>query len=557
MTHKKNLDKTHKKLFNVLCMFAVMINIKGILTDYNVDSGYAIATSYRQLLGDKMISDMWEPHQTSAFLCTFLMWLYTMITHTTTGVVLFLHATGVVIKGALTIFVHHSLRSFIHPVALDFMCLYMFVATPKGLVLPEFSNMQLWFSICLFCCLVKYFQFDQKLRYLFAAGFFLCLEVLAYPACILVAPGCVFLLFLYSSNKWRDSLLLMGECLIIGGVYIGYFVIRMGFDNFLMNCRYIITGDSAHNKSILSKLPSYFSELVNCLLIYIILFFIAVCIAKIFSRKISTIAIILFLLCDFFKTLTSTTGYFERFPIYFPVIIFSMLLLRYCNNTEKQIYIIGTVISILSFISTLTLTNLTLLSSSCYLVLGIMVAFIPFTYHVEKQEMPSSTIITYGFLTLFLLTTFFHYGFITKCMGGQKTNLFHIGGVVKSGPALGIFSEYMGPFIMNITTQEWKQYIQPGDKVLIVSVETLDSLMYLYQADVIISSDSTMCNPTYNDKLLSYWEYHPEKFPNVVLIESRDNTLLVSEDTWIMKWLYKEFDSENYIDGKYWRYYRK
>lgn len=79
---------------------------------------------------------------------------------------------------------------------------------------------------------------------------------------------------------------------------------------------------------------------------------------------------------------------------------------------------------------------------------------------------------------------------------------------------------------------------------------------YLYE-DITIRVDSTICTPTYNEKLLQYWEENPDKFPDVVVVVCWFGQLNVDKDSWIMQWIREEFGENSYIDGTYQRYYRK
>lgn len=569
-----NIDSSdnikYKKLFVLLAVFAILVNIKSIFTDYTVDSGYAVATSYRQFLGDHMISDMWEPHQTSAFLCTFLIWLYTSITKTTTGLVLFLHTMGVVIKGLITCMIFRTLKPYISSTTLVFMCIFFFTVSPKGIVLPEFSNMQLWFSIGLFCCLVKYLSQSQSRGYLFCAGLFLCLETIVYPSCLIVYIGVIILLLLYTKTKWKDILLLTTECLFIGISYIGYFIYQMGWSKFILNCQYIIMGDNSHNVGFLSKFGRYAQELLYCLLFFFVLGMIVFIINKIISYTVfanilnkksinynqmwGMLFFALLFICDFFNTLPKTNSNLDRFPIYIPILCFSIFILGKCNPLEKMIYIIGFTISGFSFGATLLFTNLSLYETLSYLILAVMVSFIPITSFSQTHDSSIKKTLEFAGVLLFLFLTLFYYGYRVRCVGGR---ILDIGGIVKSGPTMGIVSEYMTPYIMNTTLAEWKEYILPGDSVLIVSAENLDAIMYLYQENVVVSIDSTICTPTYTEKLLSYWELHPDKKPNVVVVECWYGEILVNQDSWIMNWLDTQFYPDSYIDGTFWRYYRQ
>ena len=69
--------------------------------------------------------------------------------------------------------------------------------------------------------------------------------------------------------------------------------------------------------------------------------------------------------------------------------------------------------------------------------------------------------------------------------------------------------------------------------------------------------DSTICTPTYDEKLLKYWEQNPQKYPNVVVVSCWFGELKVAEDSWIMQWLETEFRADTVIDGQYYRYYLK
>ena len=130
------------------------------------------------------------------------------------------------------------------------------------------------------------------------------------------------------------------------------------------------------------------------------------------------------------------------------------------------------------------------------------------------------------------------------------------GGIVRSGPAVGLISDYMGPYVMNSSMAEWEQYIHSGDRVLIVGSEKVSTIGYLYE-DTEICVDSTICTPTYDEKLLKYWEQNPQKYPNVVVVSCWFGELKVAEDSWIMQWIEEEYCPAYYIDGKYWRYYFK
>ena len=145
----------------LLLIVSVLVNLKSIFADFDGDLEYAVGMSYRMLKGDRMFAQMWEPHQTSAFLITFFMGLYLAVTKTTVGVVLFLQIVGVMLQGILAIVNYKMLKKRIDPTVAMLMSIFLFTARPKGTVMPEFSNMQIGFSVLLLLCLIGYLE-DQK-----------------------------------------------------------------------------------------------------------------------------------------------------------------------------------------------------------------------------------------------------------------------------------------------------------------------------------------------------------------------------------------------------------
>lgn len=94
---RQGLQKNSRRFLYLLWLGAVLVSIKSIFTDFGVDNGYAVATSYRHISGDRMFLEMWEPHQTSAFLVDILMLVYRVFVPSFTGVAIYLQITGVLL----------------------------------------------------------------------------------------------------------------------------------------------------------------------------------------------------------------------------------------------------------------------------------------------------------------------------------------------------------------------------------------------------------------------------------------------------------------------------
>ena len=84
-----------KKILSAYGILIAVACISLIFTNISYDAEYQMAMAYRMLKGDKMILQMWEPHQTSAFLCAIFMKFYMTLFGTTTGIVLYLVETPI------------------------------------------------------------------------------------------------------------------------------------------------------------------------------------------------------------------------------------------------------------------------------------------------------------------------------------------------------------------------------------------------------------------------------------------------------------------------------
>lgn len=570
MKEKCLFDKKYRWLVILLVLGAVIVNVKKIFTDFMIDSEYAVALSYRLARGDEMFTQMWEPHQTSAFLGAFFVKLFMFFTESTAGLVIYLHTIGLAIKGGVTFLLYKTLKNHISKEALFFMCLLFFIMNPKEILLPEFSNMQIWFEVMLFCCLVVYFRDQNKKRWLLLAAAALCFQIISYPSCLAVYIGIMFLLWLYSENKGKDMFLFSAVCFTAGCAYILYFAVKIGGFQLLECIRHIAASDASHNITAAAKAAAYGREAVFAVLflsafLAAAAFLTCLCAAVCkFSRRITwkinkkkwCIVIFFVLLCiyDFINALRTSTSY-NHLIIYIPAVLLAASAQKLCSNTEKRIVNTGFILGITGFSASLILTNLDFIVTLNYFIFAVIVSFIPIQKLCEKNFAKSIIYIRYGVLIIFFGVTLFRNVFVTRPINLYADNILNLGGIVKNGPASGIVSDYMGAYIINCSYEEWKNFVRPGDRILLVGQDRVSTIGYLY-GDTEISITSTISTPTYDESLLDYWERNPEKYPNVVIVDCWYGSLNVSQDSWIMQWLEDDFHPASYSDGQYWRYYR-
>lgn len=559
------LKQTDRQLLHkclvLLCIGAVLVNIKSIFTDFDVDSEYAVVMSYRQLLGDAMFTQMWEPHQTSAFLIAFLMWIYQAVTGTTTGIVLFLHCVGVFLWCLLTIAFYKAMNKWVDSELLLLMCVFFFTVRPKDVVLPEFSNMLIGFSVMLFCCLLQFFQHQNKRVWLIAASISLCLQILAYPSCLVVYLLVVILLGIYTDKRWSNILLFSCSCLFIGAWYLLLLVRKTGIQALISSILGIIRSDSSHSGIITegknSSLPSFIFDwhmaVIASLALAAGVLWYLVKKGSLKEKLVFVFAIALFVI----QTVNAVIYYqvFEYVILYAVVIGMGIIGIKYCNEEEKKVYFTGLILSAGSYIAVNFLTNWHPAAVIVYLILAVAVSFVPLSRWLEHNMSFSKKMFRWGILLLFCLTVILRRGIITRSMNRMAPTLFDLKGIVTAGPAAGIVTDYIGAYETRCDIEDWEKFVMPGDRLLVVDDYLPHGLVYMYQ-DVAISAHSVISTPTYDERLLDYWEQNPEKVPNVIAVNCWYGDLMVSEDNWIFEYMDSEEKVYTCEDGRYWRFYR-
>ena len=131
----------HKKLCLLLLIFSVLASLKMIFVSLGMDEEYQLVMAYRNVRGDRLFLDMWEPHQSSAFLCALLMkpWLALF---GTAGVVLYLRICGTLLHLCVSLYLYRVLKDSVDAAYAWLLALIYYNTIPKQIILPEFGIMQ-------------------------------------------------------------------------------------------------------------------------------------------------------------------------------------------------------------------------------------------------------------------------------------------------------------------------------------------------------------------------------------------------------------------------------
>ncbi len=542
-TIKANLYKYILFLFGGICA------IKVLFVGYDIDEQYAISMSYRLLQGDFPVVDMWEPHQTSAYLITLLMIPYIAATNSLTGIVLYLRICGLLIHILISSFLYKHLKKLLIPASkpndttLSFAflltCIYFF-SLPKLMFLPEFSNMQLWFLLLTILHLLNYYR-QKSIHHLVLAGLFMTFEVLTYPSTIIAFFITVFFIIHYRENQGILKELiafitpsLLGLCLFLSSL-----LSKMSVSELITNVK-LIAQDGSHSASFLTTLNT--DLLSACEIVFFFLLYGAIAlIIFFFLRKNKQIKnwdpLYLYTILLIGITLVGQLFiwlFADRYPNYPSVeyLLLPLISMYFVQKKkEKLSYLFSffVLVPCSAFLGILIFTNHPLLVSAPFLSLCTIGLLCIYCKHATCNN-KSFHCLRY-LLILWVFVLLFGKMYMIRTSDGRHYTLFHDVSLIRQGPAIGIIAD----------TDTVKQY---NDAMLLADTYLPDGTKLFYAGrscgiylfnDYVFCTPSTISTPTYDDKTFQYFATHPDKQPDYIVCDA--NLADLRTDSWLSQYI--------------------
>ena len=572
----------------LLIIGSVLATLKVIFIDYTLDEEYQIVMAYRALAGDTLFGTMWEPHQTSAFACILFVRLFRMLTGGTTGVVLFLRGVTTVIQILLTFWIVKVLCRLIRKEYAFFLGICYFNMIPKIIQIPEFSNLQLWFFTVLVLSLMEYHMPEKadapKKGWLVIAGISMALMVLAYPSGLILFP--FFLVVLWRrEKKIADPAIFTVTCAACAGVWFAGILSQISWQEFARNISYILKFDLTHD---VAPSAAYRLIAIGRGVGALIMPLAATIVMAWMFRKIHTFYVrrkpsagkednrednmtdnpgnrVLFSvfwvlaseLVQLFYWVVLKRGY-EEPQIHVLILYFAALYVWRQADKRKNILSVGIVGGILSIAAVVYMSDLDAWYAIPHGMLGALFSAAVLVCALEHQLKDSSTKWILIFLVSLSLCAVFGKGFTLRAGTTDTNTVLGIRGIIRKGPAAGIFTNYMQAYITNCTYEDFEEFVNEGENCLIVTnmVGSAGTSPYLFR-DLSVSHFSIVDPTSYDERLLTYWELYPEKKPDVIVVDCWYGELIEPEESWIMQYIENEFDYSSVHDGRYVRFYRK
>ena len=598
MPEKRKNFFDQKHIFAILLVLSIFASIKPIFVDYTMDEEYQIVMAYRCLRGDHIFGQMWEPHQTSAFICIFFMYLYHLITGTYTGVVIALRVFTELIRAALSLWVFRVFKKHVGSGYAAILGLIYFNSVPKLIDIPEFSNMQLWFFTVMALSLMEYYypagvemtdakqgvgkrsalcgRFGKSFL-LIVSSCALALEILSYPSCIILFPVTIcFIAFRSGRNRIRDILIYTITDAVCAGVWLLIVLRRISLSTLIRNARYTVEFDLTHvlSGSTEGKASGSMSFLWQAGLMLIVIFAISLALTKIMMRKkdsarelpfMYAVPVTAMILSDllqivFWIVLRKGYEYPQIHLLTMYIAAFFMLAKNrraFDERRKMSPFLYGFIGSVISVIAVFYISDLQFFNALPHGLFGILTSLCIMAVIMNAAGGEKARKAVY---ILFLATVLtFMIGKGASIKGGRELrSVFDIRGIMKAGPAAGILSDYMCCYINNSDYEDFMLNVSPGEKVLIVTNMVLapGTTPYMF-GDYEVCHFSIVDPTSYDERLLKYWELYPEKKPDVIVVDCWYGQLMEDPDNWIMQYIENDFGYEESVDGKYVRFYKR
>ncbi len=574
-----------KALHLLLLLGTVLAALKLIFVDYSMDEEYQIVMGYRHLMGDAWFGEMWEPHQTSSYLVTALMWIYHSLLGTYTGVVLYLRVITTLIQLGLSWWLFLVTARFLEKEEAVLIALLYFNIVPKLIQIPEFGNLQVWFWTGLTVCFLEYETHPKaagKPLWIWLAGICMALEILSYPSAILVFPLALIYLCLRGKkdeqpkNAIRNPLRFCGACALCAAVWALLIFSQVSPDEFLRNLPRIVTFDLTHDLALpvgarlLTLLQGFGWECLLLLLSVLcsgVIFALASALSK-NRRKISLPSLLtkgqlvtLLSLLTMIATLMIQFVYwailrrgFELPQIHLFAPLLLALILRPYAGEKKKYLTFGLLSAVLTLLAVLYMSDLTFPYAVPHAMLGSLFGIILAAMALREQFGSSGSALIRLLLICFVLLCIFGKGFTLR--GGRGNDITQVAGIMKHGPAACVLGDYMCAYIYNSNYEDFRNTIPQDAKVLIVTnmVFSPGTTPYMF-TDAEICHFSIVDPTSYDERLLTYWEDYPEKQPDVIVVDCWYGQLMEDPDNWIMQYIENDFGYTEVRDGKYVRFY--
>lgn len=523
--------------------------IKGIWISLDIDESYAVASAYRMIRGDRLLRDMWEPHQFSAFLAALFAAPYIWIRGNTDYLVVYLRIIGVLIHTGMGILLQRQLGKNINRFFAFCVMVLHLNYLPKWVQMPEFELMHYWCLLGIFLALYVYFMGEKPRMFLpFLSGVLLVGSILCYPTMIVLYPFYVLAICLLERQRqrerlWRSSCFFTLGAFLTGAAFLIGLFSYMSLDEMKRYISYIFMDTSHSAYTMGQKWAIYLQQILGQAESYGRYFLLAagiiLCVCLVYfivmyrNRQTSLtagawhVAIIVLMSAALLMQLKGIYGFlFEDknqffFQVrYVAVMLPAILIGLKCHRRMALWLWICVIPGLVSVVAVLFVTNMDTNTTYAKAFLGVLGSLLIFCQY-GRENMEDSF-----WKKLFLTLQYALGGMLLAGFLVCRLILIRVSGCLpvtvcaalermEYGPEKGIYVLADTAEIWNDNYRELEKYVDREDRVLYIGAE---NLIYV-ELEALPATPSTQGTTVYNGMFLRYYEEHPDRIPNVILYD--------------------------------------
>lgn len=531
----------------VLIGLTLLAFVKGIWISLDIDESYAVACAYRMVRGDRLIRDMWEPHQFSAFLAALFAAPYIWIRGNTDYLVIWLRVIGVLIHTGMGVLLYRQLGKKTNRFFAFCIMILHLNFLPKWVQMPEFELMHYWCLLGIFLALHAYFSGGKSRMILpFLGGCLLVGSMLCYPTMILLYPFyllaiCVLERQCYmpgTTKWWKSSAVFTLGAFLSGTAFLICLLSYMQLDELVRYISYIFmdTSHSAYTmgekwtvylQQIQKQVESYGRYLLlaaGIIFIICLVYFIAL---RRMKKTVWPVVTAVLMLAALLMQIKGVYGFlFEDknqffFQVRYMAIMLPAMLLGVRFHRRMAVWFYLCVVpGFLSVAAVLFVTNMDTNTTYAKAFLGVLGSLLIFYQYVREavedifwKKVLSALQYTLGGMVLvgFLICRLV----LIRVSGCLPVTVRASLEKMESGPEKGIYILADTAEIWNDNYQELENYVDREDKVLYIGAE---NLVYV-KLEALPATPSTQGTTVYNEMFLRYYEEHPDRVPNVIVYD--------------------------------------
>lgn len=540
MEENNKVKRHHYKMLSaaILTVLSLAAAISKIFIGFDVDEGYGISMPYRLLQGDRLLLDMWEIHQTSSFLPYFFLLPFVKLTGGNTGVVLYFRIVSTLLHLFFSCWVYKELS---HRMEREWSCLcglLYFNFLPKWLMSLDFSMQLIWGMTAMLLFLRR--GEKGKSHWAFLAGVSLAFTVLGYPTMAVLYPAALWLIWKYQGKSIKKMGMFTLGCGICAIVFFGYLLKDMSMGEILSSIPHVFS-DGSHQFDMMTKWYLFFERWLEAVLQSAVLlapcgmiaFFCRMLFPKCFHNKKWLVCLVKeHFYCFFvlvFMIVSSMIvvcadlagipwGPFRLQARYLVLFVQAFFLGKKYRDREteekrkkiRDYLLIGTFIA---FAGILLASNVGPVSSSSYLILGILALLPMFCLYGGKAEIKQMETAMYTAVSIFVLSLVFCKGYYVRVSEYPPANILEKREQVTFGPMKGI---YIYPEDLERGEDFYKAIGEgePGEKLLLLSTE---GIYNLFGTGTYVTP-TTISTPAFNEQWVEYFTIHKEHMPDRIVI---------------------------------------